>query len=319
MVFATICFLIGIGLLIESIWRRRSRAALLILIPVVTGVVAFGVEVSARLSGHGIGIGTGTTVMRGALLAVCAILIRRWIRANRALESSNRRFAMELEQAQTRLRETLLLHHQREQRAMLQQERENMMRELHDGLGNQLISGMALCAMHPDTTPEIEDVLRDAMGELRLVLTAMSDLEGDLAGGIASFLPQLRRQVRPFGIALECDVADLPPLPWLRPAHMQQILRIVQESVMNAAKHSGSPIVRIEGSADRPCLTVRDYGCGGAADRGGSFGLAIMRSRAISLGADLHIASDGNGTVVTLALDPAGGLHGAPFVEGVAA
>ena len=180
------------------------------------------------------------------------------------------------------------------------------MRDLHDGVSNRLVSAMASCALNGDAFKEVETTLRGTLGELRLVITSLNDLDGDLAQGIANFLPQLQRQVRPLGVTLECHTADLAPIPWLRPAHVQQILRILQESVMNAAKHSGAKIIRIEAPSQadgEPArIHVRDEGHGGVHERPGSFGLHTMRARAQELGADLHITSGPDGTEVTLCL-----------------
>ncbi|MBF0334766.1 MAG: hypothetical protein HQL38_12510 [Alphaproteobacteria bacterium] len=49
-------------------------------------------------------------------------------------------------------------------------------------------------------------------------------------------------------------------------------------------------------------LSVRDRGRGGAAERPGGHGLRNMRRRAETLGAALTIASDPEGTTVTLDL-----------------
>ena len=91
-------------------------------------------------------------------------------------------------------------------------------------------------------------------------------------------------------------------LPWLRPAHVQHVLRIIQEAVLNAARHSGAGRVRVEATAGRARITVRDTGRGGVQARDGSFGLRSMRRRAEELGAGLHIVSDAGGTAVVLDL-----------------
>ena len=86
----------------------------------------------------------------------------------------------------------------------------------------------------------------------------------------------------------------------------EQLLRIGQEAVSNAARHSGADTIKasICYSASKVSLTVRDDGCGfdlnqvdTAAD--GHWGVISMRERAQQIGATLHLTSAaGSGTAV---------------------
>jgi signal transduction histidine kinase len=87
-------------------------------------------------------------------------------------------------------------------------------------------------------------------------------------------------------------------------------LRIAQEAITNALKHSGASAVDValESTADEVRLIVHDDGCGFAdrdannncADR---FGLLGMRERARQIGAHFDLeTSSGRGTTVRVAL-----------------
>lgn len=86
------------------------------------------------------------------------------------------------------------------------------------------------------------------------------------------------------------------------------LLRILQQSVLNAVQHAGPCIIRIsmldEGHAFK--LSVRDSGVGfdaSSAIPSNHFGLVGMRERARSIGAQLDIrSSPGKGTSVSLIL-----------------
>jgi len=299
------CYLICFYFILQSSIHSANLDNVLLLIPCAFGLAMMYNQLVARFNDEAVNVGAGISIANGLLLTIAFRLLRRSIAAVRAVESTNVRIAEELRLAEIRINEALTDQHRREQRILLQTEREQLMRELHDGVGNHLISAIAMCRTGSSSLQQVDQMLHDTMSELRLALTAMNGDEGELAEAIASFLPQLRRQVRPFGVVVECDVADLPATPWMRPMHLQHVLRLVQEAVMNAAKHSGSPLVRIDGRADHPCLTVRDYGRGGAEPRDGSYGFQIMQRRADDLGARLDVASGSDGTIVTLCLLPA--------------
>ena len=288
--FVGLCIAICIGVLLPAAGRGRSTAARVLLGLGVLFAAILALDL-ARRSGE-----------VGGMLIFGVLLVRQWGATMNALDDANRHMAQELHAAEVLLTETLGQRHAQEQQALLQAERERLMRDLHDGVGNGLVSALALCSLGEATGAEMAASLRGTLGELRLVVTALDDMHGDLAGGIASFLPQLQRQVRPLGVALECDVADLPPVPWLRPAHMQHVLRILQEAVMNAARHSGAAVVRIEAGAAARRITVRDQGCGGAQEREGSFGMRTMQARAREVGATLRVTSGPQGTEVVLDL-----------------
>jgi signal transduction histidine kinase len=83
-------------------------------------------------------------------------------------------------------------------------------------------------------------------------------------------------------------------------------LRIVQEALANAGKHSGATevIVDVDHRASALHVTVRDDGQGfDSNERATGFGLAIMRERVGAVGGTLSITSGrGAGTTVTAVL-----------------
>jgi signal transduction histidine kinase len=112
----------------------------------------------------------------------------------------------------------------------------------------------------------------------------------------------------------------LPVHPELRPWHVIQILRLLDEAVTNAVKHSGAGRVSVSietiGAAgnQRGRIVVEDDGSGfvgSLAARGlgdsqpgvpQGRGLANMRRRAARCGAAIDICSDASGTRVSLEL-----------------
>jgi signal transduction histidine kinase len=109
----------------------------------------------------------------------------------------------------------------------------------------------------------------------------------------------------------------LPLHPELRPWHVVQIVRLLDEALTNAVKHAAARRIKvdIELLTDASgyacgCITVEDDGKGfslapdgTAADRGTTGrGLRNMQSRAARCGAELELMSGAGGTRVRLTL-----------------
>ena len=168
---------------------------------------------------------------------------------------------------------------------------------------------------------DIGDAARAALKDLRLVIDSMDDIGGDLMLALGSWRERAMAQLRPHDITLEWRAVSpqgLPVHPELRPWHVIQVVRLLDEAVTNAVKHAEARriTVSIETSADAAGLecgriTVEDDGRGFepgpngeaiAADPKAARGLRNMRSRAARCGAELEIASGAGGTRVRLTL-----------------
>ena len=97
------------------------------------------------------------------------------------------------------------------------------------------------------------------------------------------------------------------PPKWIAPKAEVQLLRIVQEVLTNARKHSGANRVEVAFSVgdDRLTVALADNGSGfdakNSRENSASFGLGIIKERAEEIGADCKIRSEPNqGTVVTV-------------------
>src|SRR5260221_94330 len=113
--------------------------------------------------------------------------------------------------------------------------------------------------------------------------------------------------LREAGIELAWDARNLPESIGLHPDAVLPILRIVQEALNNALKHSGARVARVTfdtsriGDAEYLDIRIADNGRGMSAEGVGGRGLLNMRNRSLRIGAQLNIVSaPGSGTVVHL-------------------
>jgi signal transduction histidine kinase len=252
------------------------------------------------------------------LVAIGAGLTWRFARALNQVDSFAGQLVTRVREAEERLKASFAREEERARAAALANERTRLMRDLHDGLGGQLVSIVAL-SERGSAGATITDAARAALKDLRLVIDSMDDIGGDLMLALGSWRERATAQLRPHDIALDWRVATpqgLPVHPELRPWHVIQIVRILDEAVTNAVKHAQArhiavTIETLEGSpGPYGVISVTDDGrgfalagnCEAAGAGQSARGLRNMRSRAARCGAVLDLSSDASGTRVRLQL-----------------
>ncbi len=246
------------------------------------------------------------------LVAIGAGLTFRFAQALNRVDGFAAHLAIQLHAAEDKLKASFAREQERERAAALSRERARLMRDLHDGLGGQLVSIVALSERGTEGG-RIGDAARAALKDLRLVIDSMDDIGGDLMLALGSWRDRAAAQLRPHDIALDWRAAPpgLPVYPELRPWHVIQIIRILDEAVTNAVKHAGAKHVAVsietrkDIDGEHGCITVTDDGKGfsiGGENRPASRGLRNMRNRAARCGAVLELSSGAGGTTVRLQL-----------------
>jgi signal transduction histidine kinase len=239
------------------------------------------------------------------------IMQRRYLTARRSLVELNASLDQRLQQRETEL----AAQHRKlmgiEQERIVQQERQRIMRDMHDGIGTTLMSSLAL-AEHGELAPaRTAAILRESLDELKLVIDSLEPIDDDITTLLAALRYRFGQRIEDAGIKIVWDMAELPPLPWLAPSHALQVLRIVQEALANVIKHARASEITISARPaargdDRPGIVVRinDNGVGfdpSHARRGR--GLDNLRRRAADLCATLNIHAElGHGCSVSLHL-----------------
>ena len=257
------------------------------------------------------------------LVAIGAGLTWRFARALNQVDSFAGQLVTRVREAEQRLKASFAREEERARAAALANERTRLMRDLHDGLGGQLVSIVALSERGHEGA-SITDAARAALKDLRLVIDSMDDIGGDLMLALGSWRERTTAQLRPHDITLDWRVATpqgVPLHPELRPWHVIQIVRILDEAVTNAVKHAQARRIAVTidtfdaGQGPYGVISVTDDGQGfalkgfapaenGEAGRNGQTarGLRNMKSRAARCGAVLDLSSDASGTRVRLQL-----------------
>ena len=184
------------------------------------------------------------------------------------------------------------------------QERQLIMREIHDGLGSRLFTSLLRVERGDMDDRQIADTLRDCIADMRLALEALAP-DDDFQAALGNFLFRWQTQMQEAHIqpAWAIDVPD-SALNLPRQAVLQ-LLRIAQEALTNVLKHARAKNVRIElrqrsGMLE---LEVVDDGIGAdlASNKSGR-GIGNMQARARQIGGALDVRSGTDGTRVLLRL-----------------
>jgi signal transduction histidine kinase len=185
----------------------------------------------------------------------------------------------------------------------MQQERQRVMRDMHDGLGAHLSALLSLTGQpQPDMT-SIQHQVRLAIDELRQTVNASQTFDGNLCTMLGELRTRLERHLAFARIKLDWHVEFLPDTIELSPLQVQHVQRILLEATNNAAKHSGASKVSLHASYDsgEVVLLLRDNGHGFDINkpRSGN-GLKNMQWRAKALGGALSVKSGTSSTTVKL-------------------
>ena len=201
------------------------------------------------------------------------------------------------------------LQQQREQLAVLQ-ERRRIVRDMHDGLGAQLLSASArLKSREPIQPDRIAAYFDEALQELRTVLDVLSvePSQNPDDDPVASLLGMLRWRMAPAmsarGMSLRWHCDALPSDFLSDDASRMHLIRLLQEAFSNVLKHSSAKDVIFEARLEVTGVLMRlkDDGRGFEPGERRGIGLDSMRARASAIGAELTLRSaSGQGTEVVL-------------------
>jgi len=242
------------------------------------------------------------------LISVAALLVKRFVETLDSYESLNADLANRITIRERDLAASFLRERTLDQQRATAEERQRLMRDMHDGLGSHLMSTLAVMRRGTLSQAQLESIIADAIDELKLTIDSLEPVERDLLVVLGNMRYRLEPRLQAAGITLEWAVTDLPPLDYLDPSNVRSVLHIVQEAFTNTLKHANATQITLSTGVDRAAgrVLVR------MTDNGQSFdhdkirngrGLANMRDRAARLGGHVEIIPlKGGGTCVSLYL-----------------
>jgi len=199
-------------------------------------------------------------------------------------------------------------------RAILE-ERQRFTRDIHDGIGGQLLSLLLRIRSGALDHGRISEEVQASLNDLRLVVDSIDHLGDDLDAALYTFRVRAEPQMRAAGIDFHWQQPDALQGSLSGTGATLHLYRMIQEGLSNAIRHARASRVqvRIEQPDDASLIvSVIDDGDGMSATELGTPGKGIrnLKSRAKLLKADVCLAPGpgGVGTRLTITA-PLGGLE----------
>lgn len=295
-------------------WRRGVY-----LLAAGAGILTGGADLIMSATGKSVFGAIGYSAQATSPLwftAMVAVLVKDFANFLVGQRQQNELMARKLEEQQLTLQRLHEQSQQRERERAALEERQRIMQDIHDGLGSQLVSSLALSERGGLDAAQVSALLRECIDDLRLAIDSLSGEDDAFAVMAGNLRFRMAPRLRAAGITLTWHSAGLQDSAVVPAAHALPLLRILQESLSNALKHSQATRIAVTLTSDEHGLhaTVHDNGRGlsaQAASRGK--GVSIMEKRARGIGASLHIESS-EGTTVRVSL-PLASPHSATADE----
>jgi len=281
--------------------------------------VAVGITVAAairdlyvfRILGHYGGFPSLIFAWTGFGIAMAWIIAERLRKSTQAVARMNRTLAERLAQREKELGAMFASQALQDRQQAIIEERQRIMRDMHDGLGSQLVSAVHLIKDPDVPRTMLVEQLQDALDNLKLTVDAMQETDGDIAVLLGALRYRLAPRFEAIGVALSWDVLPLPVVAdWSiqKSRHLQLILF---EAISNVIVHAKATRAHLSAQhrhgddGEEIVISLKDNGSGFSVDAGSGasgHGLANMRSRAASIGAKIEILSSAAGTQLTLTM-----------------
>ena len=187
-------------------------------------------------------------------------------------------------------------------------ERARIMQDMHDGLGSQLVSSLALAQGGELSPKQTYELLRGCIDDLRLAIDTSTDSRDSLPLALGNLRFRMEPRLKCAGIALKWDTSHLNENLNLAADQQLPLLRMIQETITNTLKHAQAQtlMVSVMNTPAELVIDITDDGCGfdiaAAQVNSRGKGLNSLHKRSRVLGAELVLTSTPKGTRTRLTL-----------------
>ena len=185
------------------------------------------------------------------------------------------------------------------------EERQRIARDLHDDVSSHLLTGL-----HRRDVGDVRGDVRQALGEIRTMVSSLAQPEAGLATILADLRYETAERLRAVDIALTWSGDDGEGV-MLDYSRHKALVSGVREAVSNIVRHAGTNAVRIDiaVSGERLLVDIADNGRGlshDAPSRNGGQGLAGLNHRLAEVGGTFTLTAVSRGCRASLVIP----LHG---------
>jgi len=192
------------------------------------------------------------------------------------------------------------------------EEKEKLMKDLHDGIGGlttninflaEMAQNFPSIADMKKTFSTISELSRESLTEIRSFMRSLEEKDNNWPSLIAELRSHGANMIQSHGLSYDLKMSVQEGTEQPNSLICLNLFRIYKEALTNVVKHSGAKAVNvmIAVNPEKLLLTIRDDGIGleKTSDRGK--GLSNMKARAEAIGGSLTVSSD-RGTSILLDL-----------------
>lgn len=187
-----------------------------------------------------------------------------------------------------------------------QEEREQLLRDVHDGFGSQLASVRFMVEKGRISNSTLAGYLQEVSADLHLVVDTLGQPNVTLEDAMYDMRYRTERRFSNSGVQFDWDLA-LNTMPALSARTILQILRIVQEAMSNAIRHAEPQKIavtaRYQPAQSQLRVSVKDDGKGMPDQPTQGRGMANMRHRAREMDAQWRMSTGPTGSEIEVCLE----------------
>ena len=173
-----------------------------------------------------------------------------WLLQNVFADLANHRTRLEQlkarvdEQAAELDEQSQIIARQMQDQAILE-ERQRFTRDIHDGIGGQLVSLLLRARRGKLGKTEMIQEIQSGINDLRLIVDSMDHVGDDLSGALVSLKARISRQLEAAHISLDWQQSANLGIQFKTPRGVLNLYRFIQEAVTNLVRHSGAEKAQI--------------------------------------------------------------------------
>jgi signal transduction histidine kinase len=296
--------LVTVAIIVRATLQGRGRFGWLLTAAAVIAVGAGIYDLTFVRFSHSTGLRYNVTPHAIFLfvLIMAGLVAERYSRSVADYRALNASLAQRVAEREQQLHQAFGdLQKQQQEQAVLT-ERQRIMREIHDGVGSQLVGLLSMVGQRSTDPVVLEEHVKQALDEMRMAVDSLQPVHGDLIAVLATLRYRLQPRLQAAGVQVRWDVSQLPTLPQLSPQSVLQVQRILLEGFTNVLKHARATEVAVQAQvieadgASAIELSLIDNGVGLSPQReGAGHGVANMQARAASIGASLRVEPGAEG------------------------
>jgi len=239
-----------------------------------------------------------------ALLLAMWFILKRFTKSLSEAEELNLTLENRVLEKQAEIEEHYQQQEKLKKEKVLSEERERIMRDMHDGIGGYLIGLKSLVESNKSERKSIKAHIDKILVDLRIVINSLDVTSQSVSTLLGSMRPRWQQIADNANIKLKWEVSASITTK-LGPHTTLQIMRIVEEAFTNSIKHSGASLITVRTShldLDQSLrIEMLDNGDRQVnPDRG--HGVKNMMHRARAIDAQIIFNTDHSGTQILLEL-----------------